>query len=263
MPYTRKSFIALIAPLAVQTMIRTNISAALTIAQACLESANGNSGLTTKANNLFGIKGRGNAGSIVMRTREQRKNGTVYYVDANFAAYTSWQASIDGRTDLLLKGVSWNPKLYHPVIGKRGREAARAIQAAGYATDLKYAELLISVMDAYNLYQYDQVAAPAAAEEKPVLVEGQFKINGKDAGDTFIINGRTYVQMRELGDFYGVDYDWNNEKKTAKFNNRDVQCFHLGEDGRVYVQLKAIAQAYGGKVDFDNKSKTTYLQKPA
>ncbi len=260
MAYTRAEFIKIVAPFAVKTMKETDISAALTIAQACLESRNGNSGLTTDANNLFGVKGVGNAGFVIMRTREQRKDGSVYYVNAQFAKYKDWQSSIDGRTKLLLGGVSWDRNKYKGVIGKRGREAARAIQAAGYATDIHYATLLISVMDAYNLYQYDQVKAPAEVKPVEQVVEGSFTINGKEAGDTFIIGGRTYVQMRQLGDFYNVNYAWDNIKKKATFNGNEINCFKLDED-RVYIQAAAIVKAYGGELKFDNGTKTTKLIK--
>ncbi|MNJ49688.1 glucosaminidase domain-containing protein [Paenibacillus bouchesdurhonensis] len=63
-------FIAKIAAYAVADMQDTFIPASLTIAQAALESAWGASGLTSKANNLFGIKGTGPAGSVTMPTTE-------------------------------------------------------------------------------------------------------------------------------------------------------------------------------------------------
>ncbi|PZD96411.1 mannosyl-glycoprotein endo-beta-N-acetylglucosamidase [Paenibacillus sambharensis] len=173
MVYTRQHFINKLAPYAVDCMKRTSISAALTIAQGCLESANGNSGLAVQANNLFGIKGLGDKGSIKMLTREQRKDGSEYVINASFAAYSSWGACVEAKAALFLNGVSWNRSLYLPLLGRKGKEAARAVQACGYATDLNYADKLIAIMDAYNLYPFDDVEVEEAMnqEEKAAFEE--------------------------------------------------------------------------------------------
>lgn len=156
---TQKEFIAKIAPFATKDMKETNIAASLTIAQAALESAWGCSGLTAKANNLFGIKGSGTAGSCTMPTTEYVK-GKPIKVDAAFRAYKNWGESISDHSKLIMNGVSWDKNLYKGVVGKRGADAARAIAAAGYATDPKYAEKLISIMNEWNLYQYDEAVKP-------------------------------------------------------------------------------------------------------
>ena len=40
---------------------------------------------------------------------------------------------------------------------KDAKQYARDIKTAGYATDVKYPEKLISLMDKYNLYRFDRV----------------------------------------------------------------------------------------------------------
>jgi len=169
-----KQFIAKIAPYAVEDMRKTNVSAALTIAQGMLESSNGNSGLTQKANNLFGIKGSGDAGSITMPTTEY-VNGKPIKVDAKFAKYSSWGASIAAHSKLFVNGLSWNKNHYKPVIGQRGAAAARAVAACGYATDPKYAEKLISLMNQYNLYQYDEGATTKPEKEEDTLKLSEYQ----------------------------------------------------------------------------------------
>lgn len=152
----KQAFVQKIALFAIADMKNTFIPASLIIAQAALESAWGTSGLTKKGNNLFGIKGRGPAGSCTMQTTEF-VNGKLIKVDAAFRAYNNWGESIADHTKLILNGVSWDRNKYKKVIGVDGRTAAREIQEAGYATDPKYADKLIAIMDEYNLYQYDVV----------------------------------------------------------------------------------------------------------
>ncbi|MFF2907653.1 glycoside hydrolase family 73 protein [Paenibacillus sp. NPDC057934] len=176
-------FIAKIAPFAVDSMRSSRVAASLTIAQAALESGWGSSGLTVKANNLFGIKGSGPAGSITMLTTEY-VNGKPVQVQAAFRAYNNWGESVADHSRLLVNGVSWNPNIYSKVIGTTGKAAAQAIAAAGYATDPGYAAKLISMMDTYNLYPFDEQGKgddEMSAEDKQKLasLEEQVKtLNG-------------------------------------------------------------------------------------
>ncbi|PZM65886.1 Exo-glucosaminidase LytG precursor [Paenibacillus konkukensis] len=164
---TRAEFIRKLAPYAIADMHITKVPASLTIAQGILESADGNSGLAVQANNLFGIKGKGTAGSVTMPTREY-SGGKWITVNAAFRKYNNWGDSVADHSALIVNGVSWNRKLYHKVLGADGRTAAREVAAAGYATDPTYADKLIRLMDDWNLYQYDikEEDQPMTAEEK-------------------------------------------------------------------------------------------------
>lgn len=164
---TKEQFIAKIAPYAVSSMKESGISAALTIAQAALESAWGRSGLTVQANNLFGVKGTSPAGSITLPTREF-SGGRWVTVNAAFRAYRNWGESIADHAKLLTGGVSWNRQLYSKVIGADARTAAQEVAKAGYATDPGYAGKLIALMDEHGLYTYDGEGKPTEDKAQPV-----------------------------------------------------------------------------------------------
>ena len=66
----QRAFLDKIGPMAAADMQKTGILASLTVAQAILESGWGKSGLTLKANNLFGIKGAYNGASVSCKTQE-------------------------------------------------------------------------------------------------------------------------------------------------------------------------------------------------
>lgn len=154
MKFTRKEFIEKIAPYAKEDMIKTKVPASLTIAQAILESADGNSTLAREANNLFGIKGIGTAGSVEMVTYEYI-NGVRTKIKAKFRKYNNWGESVSDHSNLFLNGVSWNRSLYHGVLGKDGITAAREVAKAGYATDPNYADKLIKLIHDNDLLKYD------------------------------------------------------------------------------------------------------------
>ncbi len=67
---TDQEFLLKIKDDVIRDMKDTGILASLTAAQAFIESNKGNSGLTQKANNLFGMKGSYNGAYVTMKTKE-------------------------------------------------------------------------------------------------------------------------------------------------------------------------------------------------
>lgn len=154
---TRQQFIDRLAPLAIEDMRKTGVPASLTIAQAILESADGNSTLAREANNLFGMKGKGPAGSVRLSTKEYR-NGEWITVQADFRKYNNWAESVAEHSNLFINGVSWNRNLYRGVIGVDGITAAREVAKAGYATDPDYDKKLIKLITDHQLVRFDFIA---------------------------------------------------------------------------------------------------------
>lgn len=133
----------------------------LTIAQAILESGWGKSGLTKRANALFGIKATSGWKGKVYSVNTKECYDGINFVDevAVFRAYDSWAESVQDHTDFLC-GLS----RYSAVVGEKDyKTACLAIQAAGYATDPSYAHKLISLIEKYHLYEYDSKPESAAA----------------------------------------------------------------------------------------------------
>ncbi|REK58968.1 MAG: hypothetical protein C6P36_02700 [Geobacillus sp.] len=169
------NFIQEIAPFAQRIQEKYNILASLVIAQACLESNFGKSGLAQKGKNLFGIKGSYNGQSITMPTTEYR--GKPYKINAAFRKYPSWYESLEDLAKLYVNGVSWDRNKYKPIIGETNYVmACKKVQECGYATDPNYASKLISIIEKYDLTKYDKVgnkkpvkSAVAAKKEKPQI----------------------------------------------------------------------------------------------
>lgn len=164
-------FIKEIAPHAQKIHQKYDILASLIIAQACLESNFGRSGLAQKGHNLFGVKGAYNGQSITMPTTEY-KNGKAYKVNAAFRKYPSWYESLEDLAKLYTNGVSWDRNKYRSIIGEKDyKRACKKVQMCGYATDPQYANKLIRMIEQYNLTQYDkakETPAPKKTTSKPV-----------------------------------------------------------------------------------------------
>ncbi|EAC8239624.1 GW domain-containing glycosaminoglycan-binding protein [Listeria monocytogenes] len=171
MTLSQQQFIQSIANDAQDLQKEEKILTSVTLAQAILESNWGKSGLSTSANNLFGIKGSYEGSSVSMGTQEF-SSGKAYHTQADFRKYPDKKASLVDHAQLFVNGVSGNANLYSAVIGETNyKEAAYAIQEAGYATDPAYAEKLISTIENYNLDQYDQIYDTVTSTENQLAYE--------------------------------------------------------------------------------------------
>lgn len=143
----------MIAQEARASMASTGIPASFTIAQAALESGWGGSKTAAYANNLFNIKAdKSWTGPVWQMASTEHINGKNVLVPARWRMYPDWQACFDDRA----KFFADNPR-YAACFKSIGGEAwARAVAAAGYATDPEYAQKLIDTMHSHGLSQYDK-----------------------------------------------------------------------------------------------------------
>ena len=102
MTQEQKAFIERVGALAAADMQKSGVLASLTIAQAILESGWGKSGLTVKANALFGIKAGTSWKGRVYSTKTQECYDGVNFttVTALFRAYDSWEESVADHSAL-------------------------------------------------------------------------------------------------------------------------------------------------------------------
>jgi hypothetical protein len=121
------------------------------LAQGALESAYGNSGLTQKANNFFGIKAGGSwtGETINMQTGEESSGGGSYTVDAAFRKYPTPAAGWDGYGDFITNNSRYKAALQYP---GDPQSYLTAIRAAGYATDSAYVAKNMALVNKITAY---------------------------------------------------------------------------------------------------------------
>jgi lysozyme len=147
----KQSFIDMILPGAIDSYNKYGILPSVTLSQAILESGWGESSLSTSANNLFGIKGSGTAGSVLMPTTEEVNGKTISILD-NFRAYNNINESIVDHAELL-----GTAKRYEGVrTATDYKTAISALQNSGYATESDYGVNLLGVINSNSLYKYDE-----------------------------------------------------------------------------------------------------------
>lgn len=165
-------FIQTVAEGAQEMQTETGISAALTIAQAILESGWGSSGLARMANNLFGMKtslsGNTWAGSawdgtsIYKKASYEYEGGRRVLRTSSFRSYPSISASIRDHAFYLLNAKNGSAKRYAGISGADYKAAAKLLQRGGYATDPAYADQVAGIVERYGLAKYDKGESKAA-----------------------------------------------------------------------------------------------------
>lgn len=144
--YTAENYIERFKDIAIREMNSNGIPASITLAQGILESGNGNSSLAREANNHFGIKCTSEwKGKTILKDDDQK--------DDCFRVYTSADESFRDHSEFLKR------KRYAALfeLNKNDYQGwALGLKEAGYATNPRYAELLISLIERYNLNSFDR-----------------------------------------------------------------------------------------------------------
>ncbi|MFD2743056.1 MULTISPECIES: glucosaminidase domain-containing protein [Sphingobacterium] len=155
------SYIDRYKAIAIAEMNQYGIPASIKLAQALLESGNGNSYLATQANNHFGIK----CGGVWKGRRISRPDDGP---NDCFRVYNNPDDSFRDHSQFLLR------KRYEALFTLRKDDYkgwAHGLKKAGYATNPRYAYLLIDLIERYDLQQYDRAESYVEQERREVEVE--------------------------------------------------------------------------------------------
>lgn len=143
---SRREYVEMYKDIAIKQMKTHGIPASITLAQGCLESGDGNSFLASNANNHFGIKCHGWNGESVRRD-DDAKNEC-------FRKYKNAEESFNDHADFIRFRERYSFLFDLEITDYRGW--AHGLKKAGYATDPKYGELLIKIIEGSQLYLYDE-----------------------------------------------------------------------------------------------------------
>jgi peptidoglycan hydrolase-like protein with peptidoglycan-binding domain len=142
----KAAFFAALRPAADEAERIFGVPASITLAQAALETEWGKH--VPEGFNLFGIKGKGTAGTIPLRTWEVI-NGKKVTITANFAQYNNFHESVVAHGKLFHNG--YYDKAMNQYKQDHNAEAFAWNIHGVYATDTEYAPKLLSIMRKYNL----------------------------------------------------------------------------------------------------------------
>lgn len=230
---------------AVRQMIKYKIPASITLAQGLLESGNGNSRLATQANNHFGIKCHSDWKGATMREDDETKNEC-------FRKYNSPEQSFEDHSVFLTK------KRYEPLFELKISDYkgwAHGLKKCGYATNPKYPQLLINLIEQYNLTQYDEAGLkhiknntePKKNSENKKPNKSNNKPNPADNRKEITLSNQRNIEVSENNIKFIIAKTGDSPESIAedlematwqikKYN--DLNIGHIEPGERVYIQPK-------------------------
>jgi len=260
----RETYIELYKHIAIEEMNRSGIPASIKLAQGILESASGTSTLSLKANNHFGIKcgGRWSGATYYHFDDDYDRNGNL--IKSCFRKYQSPEESYTAHTEFLMSGARYEFLFSYPKTDYKNW--AKGLKKAGYATNPKYANLLIKIIEQSDLAKFDRMTEEVIVYEpenpkhpdkvhaikRRKSVNNQVKIIIAAAGDTYMglsdildIPTKRLLKYNDLSSGRSLqqgDYVYMQPKRKKYRYKKD---FHIVKKDDAMYQL---SQKYGIKL---------------
>lgn len=216
--------------IAIEEMMAYRIPASITLAQGLLESGAGKSYLSRYGNNHFGIKSNGWTGRTIRHDDDQKQE--------KFRAYDSVRESYEDHSKFLAYRERYSRLFKLNMTDYVGW--AQGLKDCGYATNPKYAQRLISIIETYQLYKYDTMT-PAKADKVVVEADNASHATKRASYQVHKINAYNqnyYVYARRGDTFESIGKEMGLSASTlAKYNEREKDD-QLKEGDVVYLSKK-------------------------
>ena len=215
---------------AISQMATHGIPASITLAQGILESGDGNSRLAKQGNNHFGIKCHNWTGETIHKD-DDKKNEC-------FRKYESARESFQDHSEFLTKRGRYS--FLFDLEPNDYKGWAKGLKTAGYATNPKYSNLLISLIEKNNLQQYDNMVTPSknhsnsdgflfASLSKPKISKHSIYIHN---------NNIKYIKVKSKDTFYKISKEFGiHLGQIYKYNDLSDKNF-IKEGDVIYLQPK-------------------------
>lgn len=242
------NYVAQYKDVAIEEMVRTGIPASITLAQGILESGCGQSDLSVKANNHFGIKCK------------EEWSGKRFYQDDDapnecFRVYANARESYADHSDFLLTRSRYADLFKLPAGDYKSW--AYGLKAAGYATNPQYAPKLVNYIETYSLHQYDEIGyammqkretlLTAELEKEPIenssaetvsTKTNPTKLKSNSIREEFLVNGVRAIRAEGDEDPFAIAFEYNIDYvHVLSFN--DLNSGDKFKDGEnIFLQPK-------------------------
>jgi LysM repeat protein len=200
-------------------MIEFKIPASITLAQGLLESGSGNSRLAKSGNNHFGIKCKKDwTGCKILEDDDD--------LQECFRCYANGEESYKDHSRFLKDNKRYAALFELDITNYRGW--ASGLLAAGYATNKKYAELLVTTIERNKLASFDTL-----------IISGYNPFNHKMPANIEIVENKvpsTVVQPKQSLDNIAIA-NHKTEKKLSKYNDLTYHQ-HIEPGDVIYLRPK-------------------------
>lgn len=254
---TRAEYLERYKNIAIDHMEKYGIPASVKMAQGMLESDNGNSRLAREGNNHFGIKCKSDWVKDVIYHDDDEKGEC-------FRKYATAEESWHDHSEFLDKGQRY--QFLFDLDPMDYKAWAHGLRQAGYATNPRYPELLIKIIEDNELYLLDRgqqvpigeiIAREEAHKPQPdyeLLTSEQVDVDNyvismynHNGYEIYSNNGTRFIVAREGDDLAKIAWLFGiGEKKLRRFNDL-TPAQNIAPGNMVYIQIKN-SRSDSGKV---------------
>jgi LysM repeat protein len=227
--------------IAINEMIRSGVPAAITLAQAVLESQSGESDLVKRSNNHFGIK-----------CKPEWTGARTYHDDDAkgecFRVYDNPEASFKDHSDFLRTRAHYQ-FLFN--LNPTDTDAwAKGLKKAGYATAPTYPQKLIKIIKDYQLDQYNSIALARLKNPTLPIIETTPVVSNSIEKTSTTIQDKERDSETTESETYIPAAKKNNDQQNNKYGhlNYPEGLFTINNTGvllaKAGTSLLAIANQY-------------------
>ncbi len=193
------------------------------IAQACLESRYGESGLSAKYHNYFGMKcgSSWKGASVNMKTSEEYTPGVHTQIKDNFRVFGNMDEGVEGYFQFI------QAKRYSNLRNAvSADDYCEKIKADGWATSSTYVVNLKKIMDMYNLREYDKLVGNIANGAE-IIVSNE------------LLKSSTHINSGSTKTYKPVTDDVVNAVIRGNYGNGATRKSRLEKAGYCYEAVRA------------------------
>ena len=224
----------------------SGVLASVSAAQMILESGYVKTELAINANNCFGMKcnlsgnlWEGSAWDGVSKytkeTKENKADGTVYVIRADFRKYPTIENSVKDHSAYLLGAKKGSELRYKGLKGERDyKKAIQIIKNGGYATDVNYVSKVCSIIQKFDLTRFDVLDIKNGGANMDIIESILTKNPCYTSGRKITVKG---IMLHSVGcpqpSAQAFIKNWN----SPSYNRACVHAFIDGTSGKVYQTL--------------------------
>lgn len=212
--------------LAIAEMQRTGIPASIKLAQGIHETSAGTSDLVKRSNNHFGLKCKTEWTGLSVKHTDDAPNEC-------FRKYESSKDSYKDQSDYLKKSPRYaslfelDPTNY--------KAWAFGLKKAGYATNPKYSQVLIKLIEDYDLQDYTMIALGKLKPGQEILTKTEIKKNDKSP-ETIIPDEKPVVMPTEPGVVVYAKKETKPEYPEGEFKINETKVIYA-KKGTSYLSI--------------------------
>lgn len=235
-------------PIAIQQQKAHRIPASIILAQGLLESGAGRSRLTIEGNNHFGIKCHEWDGDRIYHDDDEKNEC--------FRKYRHAQESYEDHSMFLVNRPRYQSLFLLKTTDYVGW--AYGLKAAGYATDPGYAQKLISIIERYNLHQYDTVHKGLFCSNDEFKTNKQQQTSPLKTREVYKLNYIKMIVATDTDTYASIATEFNiSEKRLRKYNDVGDDAT-LKKGNIVYLSIKKKKASRANPVHVVQQGETLY-----